>query len=288
MSAKLLLLIAATLLFGAGVQGQSPTRSGSPTWKLYTIGGEDFSVALPLLPARHTNTEYLEEIDKFRRVYQLGAYAEGVAYVIHVLENPQRQSLDAFIEAQGAGKSTFTELNVNGFSGKQISGDDSIRQFFATKDRLYEFMAMGAPADDARMTTFFSSVLLHKKKDSVEVSDGPGLPYQPAEEAQPAGLEGPTKFFTGKEVDKKARLAMKPEPMYTELARLNQVTGTVILKCVFASNGSVTNIRTISGLPFGLTERAIDAARKIKFIPAMKDGKFVSMWMQLEYNFNLY
>jgi len=37
-----------------------------------------------------------------------------------------------------------------------------------------------------------------------------------------------------------------------------------------------------------LLERAIDAAKKIRFIPAVKDGKYVSMWMQLEYNFNLY
>jgi hypothetical protein len=26
----------------------------------------------------------------------------------------------------------------------------------------------------------------------------------------------------------------------------------------------------------------------LKFIPAVKDGRFVSMWIQLEYNFNLY
>jgi hypothetical protein len=26
----------------------------------------------------------------------------------------------------------------------------------------------------------------------------------------------------------------------------------------------------------------------IKFVPATKDGHQVSMWMQLEYNFNLY
>ena len=81
---------------------------------------------------------------------------------------------------------------------------------------------------------------------------------------------------------------MKPQPMYTEEARQNGVTGTVILKVVFSSNGDVNNIRTVSGLPFGLTERAIEAAKKIKFIPAVKDGTFVSMWMQLEYNFNLY
>ena len=81
---------------------------------------------------------------------------------------------------------------------------------------------------------------------------------------------------------------MKPEPAYTEVARQNGITGTVVIKCVFASNGSVNNIRIVSRLPFGLTERAIDAAKKIKFIPAVKDGKYVSMWMQLEYNFNLY
>jgi TonB family protein len=97
-----------------------------------------------------------------------------------------------------------------------------------------------------------------------------------------------SKIFTGKDVTTKARLISKPEPQYTEDARKNQVTGTVVLKVVFASSGQVTNIRTVSGLPYGLTERAIAAARQIKFTPATKDGHQVSMWMQLEYNFNLY
>jgi TonB family protein len=97
-----------------------------------------------------------------------------------------------------------------------------------------------------------------------------------------------SKIFTGKEVTSKARLISKPEPQYTEDARKNQVTGTVVLKVVFASSGQVTNIRTVQGLPNGLTERAIAAARQIKFVPATKDGHQVSMWMQLEYNFNLY
>jgi TonB family protein len=102
------------------------------------------------------------------------------------------------------------------------------------------------------------------------------------------GGGGYDRIFTGKEVTSKARLLSKPEPQYTEDARKNQITGTVVLKVVFSSNGSVTNIRTVSGLPYGLTERAIAAARQIKFVPATKDGHQVSMWMQLEYNFNLY
>jgi TonB family protein len=97
-----------------------------------------------------------------------------------------------------------------------------------------------------------------------------------------------SRIFTGKDVTTKARLISKPEPQYTEEARKNQITGTVVLKCVFSSSGQVQNIRTVSGLPHGLTERAIAAARQIKFVPATKDGHQVSMWMQLEYNFNLY
>ncbi|MDT5059855.1 MAG: hypothetical protein QOH63_562, partial [Acidobacteriota bacterium] len=44
----------------------------------------------------------------------------------------------------------------------------------------------------------------------------------------------------------------------------------------------------VSGLPNGLTERAIAAARQIRFTPAMKDGHAVSQYIQIEYNFNLY
>ena len=96
------------------------------------------------------------------------------------------------------------------------------------------------------------------------------------------------KVFNGKDVTSKARILSKPEPQYTEDARKNQVTGTVVLRAVFSSSGQVTQIRAVSGLPYGLTERAIAAARNIKFTPATKDGHNVSMWFQLEYNFNLY
>ncbi len=96
------------------------------------------------------------------------------------------------------------------------------------------------------------------------------------------------RIFSGKEVSSKARVLSKPEPQYTEEARKNQITGTVVLRAVFTSGGQVTSIRAVSGLPFGLTERAIAAARQIKFSPATKDGRPVSMYIQLEYNFNLY
>jgi len=95
-------------------------------------------------------------------------------------------------------------------------------------------------------------------------------------------------IFRGSQVDQRARLLSKPEPQYTEEARRNQISGTVMLRAIFSSSGEVVQIRALNTLPFGLTDRAIAAARQIKFVPAMKNGRPVSVYMQLEYNFNLY
>jgi TonB family protein len=103
-----------------------------------------------------------------------------------------------------------------------------------------------------------------------------------------AATPGEMRVYGGKEVETKVRVLSKPEPTYTEEARKNQVTGTVILRAVFAVDGRVRAIHVVSGLPDGLSQRAILAAQHIKFIPATKDGKPVSMWMELQYNFNLY
>ncbi|HEX3185723.1 MAG TPA: energy transducer TonB [Pyrinomonadaceae bacterium] len=100
--------------------------------------------------------------------------------------------------------------------------------------------------------------------------------------------DGYNRTFRGNEVDQRARLLSKPEPQYTEEARRNQLSGTVTLRVIFSSAGEVVQIHALRTLPFGLTEKAIAAARLIKFVPAIKGGRPVSVHMQLEYNFNLY
>jgi TonB family protein len=96
------------------------------------------------------------------------------------------------------------------------------------------------------------------------------------------------RIFKPLEVTSRARVISKPEPQYTEEARKAATTGTVILSVVFSRTGQVTNIRAVQTLCCGLTEKAIAAARSIRFIPAMRNGQVVSTYMQLEYNFNLY
>jgi TonB family protein len=94
--------------------------------------------------------------------------------------------------------------------------------------------------------------------------------------------------FTPKEVTRKANITSKPEPLYTEAARQNQVTGTVRLRLILSASGQVTGITPLTKLPDGLTEKAIEAARRISFTPAEKDGRKVSQYVTIEYNFNIY
>jgi len=88
---------------------------------------------------------------------------------------------------------------------------------------------------------------------------------------------------------------VKPKPEFPENLRKEKFEATVTLRAVFTSTGRVENIKffgvTPNELPEelvkDLTQRCKVAARKIEFEPAKRNGRFVSMYVQLEYNFRL-
>jgi len=94
--------------------------------------------------------------------------------------------------------------------------------------------------------------------------------------------------YRGDEVTTKAQIISKPAPQYTDKARQRGVEGMIRLRMVLSSDGQVRHILVLRGLTDGLMETAIAAARRIKFIPATKDGKPVSQVVTLEYNFHIY
>lgn len=278
-------LLACLLLLASIVNAQVDKGSEKQPWLRYTVRGEEFSVTLPVEPAMKTSDVFVMRLKKSRVERLIEAKVGDLVYRVYVYENPKpRQSLKEFV-AEQTERSDLNlkferELSVGKFAGQQFSLHDrdfaTTEQFFATEGRLYRFVVRGATADHAAAQPFFSSVALGKKPEGIEVQEGGMQP------------EAGQTIFLGKEVDTKARLISKPEPSYSDEAKQRAIVGTVVLKAIFSSSGKVTNIRVVQGLPFGLTERAIAAARQIRFVPATKEGKFVSMWMQLEYNFNLF
>ena len=95
------------------------------------------------------------------------------------------------------------------------------------------------------------------------------------------------KVYEGKEVDTKVKILSMPDPVYTSDAARDNVVGIVKLKAVFTASGEVRNIEVVNGLPAGLSENAIEVARKITFTPATKDGHAVSQRVFLVYTFQL-
>lgn len=87
---------------------------------------------------------------------------------------------------------------------------------------------------------------------------------------------------------KPLQITSKPIAKYTDEAKKNCVEGVVLLKITFFSNGNVGNIKVLEGLPFGLSEQAVEAAKLIKFEPAMKRGKNITVTKRVRYNFTIY
>ena len=94
------------------------------------------------------------------------------------------------------------------------------------------------------------------------------------------------------EQSRKAKIIAKPEPKFFKDQSIN-LEGAIVLTAILGANGKVSDVKFVRVVPGDLPKdwiekikkSSIDAAKKIKFEPAMRNGKPVSVKVQLEYNF---
>lgn len=105
--------------------------------------------------------------------------------------------------------------------------------------------------------------------------------------AQPVSPAATRNVFGAREVSKRARLTETPaaEPTGEALALAAKARDDVRLRLVLASDGTVRHVFPIKSLGHGLTESAIEAARRIRFEPAEREGQPVSQFVTLVYGF---
>ncbi len=97
------------------------------------------------------------------------------------------------------------------------------------------------------------------------VGPGRGVGYGPGEGWNTGGGEP---RIGGGDIASRPIITFKPRPEWTEEARRNRIEGIVVLSATFAADGTVKHIRVLRGLGYGLDEKAIEAASRIRFIPA--------------------
>ena len=77
------------------------------------------------------------------------------------------------------------------------------------------------------------------------------------------------------------------EPHYTPEAARAKASGTVVLQAVVKTDGTIDILRVVRGLPYGLTDSAIDAIKQWRFQPGQQNGQNADIALNVEVNFNL-
>jgi len=81
-------------------------------------------------------------------------------------------------------------------------------------------------------------------------------------------------------------LIHRVQPMYPPLARQARIQGTVVLQAEISKDGSIENLRLISGHPM-LAPSAIEAVKQWRYKPYFLNGEPVAVETQITVNFTL-
>jgi TonB family protein len=79
----------------------------------------------------------------------------------------------------------------------------------------------------------------------------------------------------------------KPKPRYSGDGLERKIQGDVVLEVIFLASGQIKVTRVVGGLGFGMDDEAIQAAQRIRFTPAMRDGKPVDSPARIRIEFRL-
>lgn len=113
-------------------------------------------------------------------------------------------------------------------------------------------------------------------------------PEPEAAHATPAETSTPGFYKIGGSVSAPVPL-LYPEAKFSKYARKNKISGVCLLGMIVDANGMPQNVRIIKSLEPSLDQNAIEAVKKYRFKPAMKDGTIpVPVVVNIEVNFRLY
>ena len=144
------------------------------------------------------------------------------------------------------------------------------------KSSTLEVIAKVKPLNWDLQALLWQEILaIEPKANPVAVSEP--TPTAPPPAQMSADEDCPSPLYKRSGVTQMALLKDQLQVSYTTDAAQNKVEGKIVLQLVVCSNGRVSDIRIDESLPFGLTERAIEAIKKVSFQPALLGTQPVSV-----------
>lgn len=289
---KAVLLVATAFLFVISISAQN-AQTAPIVWERYRLIDKKVSVLLPKLPLIFDRPDYCHEL---KRVSYY-AYAEGAVYEVTLNSafsdgglifgcNEQTKFGDRSLERrldklrESGDEPNETTSTRAGLDVYEFSGSGSTRWLIsdiAKGKRWVELAVHYHPDDKPDFEKFFNSLDL-ATKNAKDIGKGAtamlGDPTPGTGESESSG-------------DNPMRMVMRIFPSFPKGSLKKRVDGTVKLKVEFKANGSVGAITTITGMPHGLTEAAIDAARRTVFLPQTVDGVRTDTSITMDFGFRI-
>src|SRR5579862_5807245 len=101
----------------------------------------------------------------------------------------------------------------------------------------------------------------------------------------PPKPQTPKRIRVGGQVES-AKVVFGPKPEYPPLAKMARIQGTVRLDAVISKDGSIQDLKVISGHPL-LVRAALEAVQRWRYQPTLLNGDAVEVATEIDVNFTL-
>ena len=116
--------------------------------------------------------------------------------------------------------------------------------------------------------------------DDAGAGNGHGIGFGPG--------SGDTIYMPGIDGVSKPVALFTPDPDFSDEARRNHYQGICMIAIIVDAHGNPRNPRIVRHLGMGLDEKALDAVRRYRFRPALRQGKPVAVAITVSIDFRLY
>lgn len=273
-------------------------RVAAAEWKLYGVPSENASFMMPKYPVRDRVTGPSD----YAIGYRYAAYADEAVYEFRSYVKDRECSLLCFLNLFGERRLGERYNELASFEPAPVEIEDihsserTIRKYrWETEneialrwvfpdlenDRWLELAVSYRPDKEPDIQRFLDSLSFSNRMDAEQVGAGAAqivgdidTPSEPGNAVNPASAPMISKT--------------QPRPEHTDSAAEMETEGEILVTAQFLADGTVGDVKVIKGLPNGLDDEAIIAARRMAFLPARNNGSRAIVVRQISYNFLVY
>lgn len=221
---------------------------------------------------------------KFIEWRVLTAYLNGGVLVLETFKaNKMKEAFTVlkkdYLKGTNANGTSQTEEQLEFLEGMSYVSQQkdryAVTQFYSGKEFVYVVKAIARDENNEVLKRFLSSIKL--------VADL-------SKETQPQSATDldevvDDKVYEKSETTLNAKPVWMPYPYYPIDARSQRKGGKIEISVVLSADGTVRELKALNDLGYGMTEAAIDAAKKMRFLPAEREGQIVSQRETIVYHF---